>query len=482
MKTFIHARYSMASTFVGVVISATATCAAADSVSFMRDVAPILCRRCEGCHGSKHKDGEFRLDSFRHLMTPNSFGSPLIVPGYPDRSELLQRLISDDDDLRMPQEDGPLTAKQIEVIRRWIADGAIFDGKDERLSLRRQRPPREHPRPPVTYRSPVPVTAIALSPTGDELATGGYHEVLIWAAASGRLLRRIPDLPERILDLAFSRGGRHLLVGGGCPGDYGEVALFDLQTAKKERVFGTFEDVVLGVTFSRDGKRVAASSADHTVRVYNTTGAALWEKRVHADWVTAVSFSHDDRFLASSSRDMTVKVFDVPSGHLFTTYSGHRKQFGKNAGQHKVHDVVFSADTLLACSAGTDNVIRLWDPVKSQAEDGTAADMELRFSKEGHTRYIEHGSPRGVQALDLDGDRLFCAGRNGHITQYEVLSGDLVHTYDTGTPWIYSIDYEDAAHRMANGCADGSVQVWDTITGELVNRFTARPESGEGKS
>ncbi|MGE4002197.1 MAG: c-type cytochrome domain-containing protein, partial [Planctomycetaceae bacterium] len=331
-------RVSTAMLWIHVILS-TSTAGAAKPVSFLRDVAPILARRCEGCHGQKHADGGLRVDSFAHLLESAAPGDPLIVPGDADASDLYQRLINADPDVRMPQEDEPLTSEQTDTIRRWIAEGAAFDGADVQLPLRRLMPPRRHPLPPERYASAIPVYALAFSPTGGELAVGGYHEVTIWDAQTGALVRRITGLPERIDDLEYSPGGQRLLVGGGSPGDYGELTLVDPQSGEQRQVFGTFEDVVLGVAFSRDGSRIAAACADQTVRVYDIEGAVRWDKRAHSDWVTAVSFSHNGRFLASSSRDMTVKVFEAATGELFTTYTGHKKQFGKHAGEHEVYGV-----------------------------------------------------------------------------------------------------------------------------------------------
>ena len=52
-----------------------------------------------------------------------------------------------------------------------------------------------------------------------------------------------------------------------------------------------FDDLVLGVAWSRHEKWFAAASADRTVRAFDASGAPRWESRLHSDWATAVSFS-----------------------------------------------------------------------------------------------------------------------------------------------------------------------------------------------
>src|SRR5690606_8989281 len=64
-----------------------------------------------------------RLDRGADALRGGDSG-PAIVAGKSGESELLARITSDDDDLRMPQEDEPLTAAEVDAIKRWIDAGA----------------------------------------------------------------------------------------------------------------------------------------------------------------------------------------------------------------------------------------------------------------------------------------------------------------------------------------------------------------------
>ncbi len=102
----------------------------AKPVDFNRDVAPILSSNCFKCHGpdpGERKSG-LRLDRRDKATGPAESGEAAIVPGKPDKSELIRRIFSADVDERMPPQSSnkKLTDAQKETLRRWIAEGAVY--------------------------------------------------------------------------------------------------------------------------------------------------------------------------------------------------------------------------------------------------------------------------------------------------------------------------------------------------------------------
>lgn len=102
---------------------------AAIPVSFEQEVAPILKDNCLGCHGENRSSGNLRLDTYANMGKGGQTG-PLLIPRNPARSHMMARLVTDNAQARMPKNGQPLSAAQIDVIGRWIAGGAIFDGED----------------------------------------------------------------------------------------------------------------------------------------------------------------------------------------------------------------------------------------------------------------------------------------------------------------------------------------------------------------
>ena len=128
------------------------------AVDFNRDIRPILSNVCFACHGpdAKQRKAELRLD-----VKPGLFGEGatpgVIVPGKLADSELFQRITSKDEDERMPPADAPrkLTPKQIDLIRRWIEQGADWQQHWAYITPKRPALPKVEnsawPRSPIDY-------------------------------------------------------------------------------------------------------------------------------------------------------------------------------------------------------------------------------------------------------------------------------------------------------------------------------------------
>jgi hypothetical protein len=126
---------------VGLACGPAAAAEPAAGVRFERDVQPLLVR-CLTCHGSAKAKGGLRLDSRQGATDALRSGSRAVVPGQPEQSEILRRLTSPDPGERMPPKGEPLTAPQIESLRRWIAEGADWPAPWAYRPLVKPEPPR----------------------------------------------------------------------------------------------------------------------------------------------------------------------------------------------------------------------------------------------------------------------------------------------------------------------------------------------------
>ncbi len=101
-------------------------------VDFDREISPLFSQFCLECHGpdAAARVGGFRLDVRESATTPAKSGRHPIVPGSLDQSEILQRIQSSDPDDRMPppETDSALSARQIERLKKWVEEGAPYQG------------------------------------------------------------------------------------------------------------------------------------------------------------------------------------------------------------------------------------------------------------------------------------------------------------------------------------------------------------------
>ena len=191
-------------------------------VSFSRNVAPIFAERCIACHNTRSPGGRLNLDSFAALLKGGESGAA--VSAHKSAESLLLSMIQDGS---MPKDADPLKPEEIAVVQKWIDVGAPLDaGIALTADLFDVMPERSQPLPPNEYRVAIPVTAVAFNADGSQVASSGYHEVLVWNTVDGSLIRRISNVAERIYDLEFSADGSSLAVAAGTPGQLGELKLF----------------------------------------------------------------------------------------------------------------------------------------------------------------------------------------------------------------------------------------------------------------
>jgi hypothetical protein len=111
--------------------------AALAAVSFESEVRPIFEKHCIECHGPKKQKSDFRLDDREVALHGGESHTPNIVPGKPTESPLLRFVTTDDRDTRMPPKGDRLTAAELDTLKRWITDGAIWP---ESASLKKADP------------------------------------------------------------------------------------------------------------------------------------------------------------------------------------------------------------------------------------------------------------------------------------------------------------------------------------------------------
>lgn len=101
----------------------------AADIDFHRDIAPILEERCWSCHGEDAQESDLRLDRRPNMLRGGNSGLSAVVPGKPEKSYLIELINHDDKDRFMPPDEEKLPSNEIDLLTRWIKEGANWPGQ-----------------------------------------------------------------------------------------------------------------------------------------------------------------------------------------------------------------------------------------------------------------------------------------------------------------------------------------------------------------
>lgn len=434
-------------------------------VSFINDVAPILKENCYACHDAKKKKGKLDISTYELLRKGGTKDDP-IVPGKAKESIFHDVLVATGAG-RMPPKDAgdPLPKDKIAIIARWIDEGAKLDAGVEAKAdiLRELRKRWTPPKAPETYKFPVNVNALAFTPDSKKLVVGGYHELTVWDAATGKLEKRIATRAERAYGMAYLPDGK-LAVAGGRPGQEGDVRVYDLNAGtdgvNDKKVFVKelvqSDDSILAIALSADGKKLAGAGCDRIVRVWDVASGKLEHSiENHADWVLGLAFSPDGKYLLTSSRDKTAKIWDLAAKESLVTFPDH---------QNPVYAVAMTPDGKYGISAGEDNNVRQWQATDASKQIGKQAKAMAGHGK-GVFRIAMVTAPKPLLAT--------CSADTS-VRLWDPVAGTAIKTLTGHSDWVYAVAISPNAEFVAGGAWNGEVRVWKT-DGTQVSVFNASP-------
>jgi WD40 repeat protein len=447
-------------------------------VSFINDVAPILKENCFACHDAKKKKGKLEMTTFENFKKGGAGDEP-IVPGNSKGSLIIERLTTTGKG-RMPPADvgDPLPKDKIAIIAKWIDEGAKLDaGIDAKADLWRELRVRwQPPQPKVKYDRPALVTALAFTPDGKRIVVdSGSHELLVFDAANGKLLRRIFTRSERAHAMVFLPDGT-LAVAGGRPGQEGDVRIYKLDAGKTIDFGGIpaadgvndptvvvktllqTDDEIFALALSPDGKKLAAGGCDRLVRVWDLPSGKLEHSiENHADWVLGISFTPDGKGLATASRDKTAKVWDLAAKESLLTFPDH---------QDYVYGVLIMADGKTGISIGSDKNVRTWQATDAAKAIGKQVKV-LGSHGDAVFRVAYRNDPKAPILATGSADKT--------VKLWNPATGAALKTLGGFTDWVYATALSPDGQLAAGASGAGEVRIFRTGDGNLVTGFNAAP-------
>lgn len=403
-------------------------------ISFGQQIAPIFQNHCIACHNARNPQGQYNMSHYAALMSQGESGSAVVV-GRAEESSLWQMIA----DGSMPKDGPALSSHQIDLVRKWIDQGARLDsGIASQTPLFRLAPRSPHPPAPERYPASLPITAVAVSPGNELIATSGYHEVLLWSSGDGQLRRRIGNVAQRVYGLAFHSDGQRLAVASGTPGRVGELKLLSVDSGEVLADLWVSHDSVTCLAFSPDGRFLACGDTTGSVAIFDLQGPIdpRWIRQDHTDWVQSLAWSSDGRRIVTASRDKTCKVLDSQTGELRMTWNGH---------QEAVVAAAFSHDGQQVISAGQDATLRIW-----RIDDGKQVHHLKELGREINGLVL------------LEAPHLLVFSAENQLKEVDILQGKVTKSQTVPTADnLSAATFSDGGRQLALGSYSGRVSIVD---------------------
>ncbi|MFG1679491.1 NACHT and WD repeat domain-containing protein [Nonomuraea sp. NPDC049269] len=316
---------------------------------------------------------------------------------------------------------------------------------------------------PIVHKENLCVLAFqaAFSPDGKVLATACFTGVLFWDVSTRRPLGGPLDAKDGVTAMAFSPDGRTLATST----PEGTVRLWDVATRRQlgadigRADHGSVRKAVKEVAFSPDGKRLITAGADDTARIWDVATHRQVGKALtgHTGDITGMSLSPDGFTLATISVDRTLRLWDLTT---------HKQIGGALREPGGFRGIAFSPDGKRLATTGGDGLTRLWDtsgrqPVGPPLTSRRSNVERVAFSPDGRTLAAVGGDGK-VWLWDPRVDRQIGTGMPATL--------EVVFSPDGKT-----LAASDPVVALGTGEADRGVRFYDVATQREAGR-RPRPE------
>ncbi|HYF11742.1 MAG TPA: WD40 repeat domain-containing protein, partial [Actinomycetota bacterium] len=296
------------------------------------------------------------------------------------------------------------------------------------------------------------------SPDGALVASGGWGlNGTVWDVRTGAIEALLTGHVWEVSAVDFSSNGRTLATTS----PDGTVRLWDPATWELTATFaGTTADQYT-LAFSPRGKRIATGGGDGTAIVWDAaTGEQLASLSGHEAQIDGVAFTPDGSRLLTASADGTTRVWDVTTG-------GERDLLTVKGPASRLGGVVFSPDGSTFAVPGDPSGVRIHDTgtgdVVMELAGHDAVLWDLAFSPDG--RLLAGSAGTGVPGPDYVPNR--------SVPIWDLASGALVTTLDGHRRQVTAVEFAPDGEIVVTASFDETLRIWDPRTGEELRAIDA---------
>ncbi|MEH1923996.1 serine/threonine-protein kinase [Nostoc sp.] len=258
------------------------------------------------------------------------------------------------------------------------------------------------------------------------------------------LINTLQAHENSVLSVAISPDGKTIASSG----DNSTIKLWNLATGKQiSSLNGHFQQVNV-VVISPDGKILVSASDDNTIKIWNlTTRKQIRTLMGHSDSVHALAISADSETLVTGSDDNTIKIWDLATGEQIRTLAGHT---------FWVRSVAISPDSVILASGSFDKTIKIWNLTKG---------YPIRTLEENFQTVTS-------VAISPDGKTLASGSRDRTIKLWDLHTGREIHTLAGHSNTVTSVAFSADGKILASGSRDRTIKLWNPTTGEEILTLT----------
>lgn len=287
--------------------------------------------------------------------------------------------------------------------------------------------------------NPLPkVAQVAIDSTGERAAVLGFDKsVQVIDVASGKVIKNFEDDDAFEYVIALDKGGHALAMAG-----MFKVVIWNTDRGVPlQELSASSAAPFVSVTFSDDGKLLAAGESDGTVLIWDRASTAPPHKlQEHHESAAALAFSHDNRILAIGSWDKTISLWNVKTEAVTATLKGHTNW---------VQALAFDTTSKRLVSGGSDGLINLWN-----VSDGKCLVSAANL--------IGGSIPLLVHSVGISGDNkdLFSVSI-GSLSVWNAGTGEKVRSFDHLSAQVKLLAPRIDGRHIAVIGTDGSIALLD---------------------